>query len=416
VLGAALAVEGGRVVPRLRLQGAPEGARARVEIVLDGRVLQTWEDEPIQGDQVALTPHRWKGPRWSPKEGPGLVHGVVSLLDAEGNTLDRYTRRTAPRDFRLSEDRFLLEGRPFPLLSVRAGDPGRFLAGFDRAARGGANAVEFHGRGPSSAELRDLEELGIPVLIMPRCDGQLFDARREGERASLEVWRETLRGQELGALEAWSESPALAAWLCEGSVEDARALCASFEEDPLGRPIIGRHLPGGVIASPPAPTFVLPERMWVLEIPMEPGVSLSEDTLRLFVRHARGVGGAMSPMPARADPGAEESLRSWQATWSRVGESLGAHAWKPFSRRGLSRVEILGLEDGEVAWLESPFLTTTGGVARAGRPLVLGAWHEGPARIRVGKRTWDLTLKADRWEGLTRLSNAIHLQIEQEAP
>jgi beta-galactosidase/beta-glucuronidase len=54
---------------------------------------------------------------WSP-ERPTLIEAEVELLNADGETLDRVESYTALRSFTVSGDRFLLNGRPYPLRLV----------------------------------------------------------------------------------------------------------------------------------------------------------------------------------------------------------------------------------------------------------------------------------------------------------
>jgi beta-galactosidase/beta-glucuronidase len=54
---------------------------------------------------------------WSP-ERPTLIEAEVELLNAAGETLDRVESYTALRSFAVSGDRFLLNGRPYPLRLV----------------------------------------------------------------------------------------------------------------------------------------------------------------------------------------------------------------------------------------------------------------------------------------------------------
>jgi len=54
---------------------------------------------------------------WSP-ERPTLIEAELELLDANGTVLDRVLSYTALRSFAVSGDRFLLNGRPYPLKLV----------------------------------------------------------------------------------------------------------------------------------------------------------------------------------------------------------------------------------------------------------------------------------------------------------
>ncbi|MES1177224.1 MAG: sugar-binding domain-containing protein [Myxococcales bacterium] len=54
---------------------------------------------------------------WSP-ERPTIIEAEVELLDAEGRVLDRIESYTALRSLAVSGDRFLLNGRPYPLKLV----------------------------------------------------------------------------------------------------------------------------------------------------------------------------------------------------------------------------------------------------------------------------------------------------------
>src|ERR1700748_2594243 len=54
---------------------------------------------------------------WSP-ERPTIIEAEVELLNSAGERLDRVESYTALRSFSVSGDRFLLNGRPYPLRLV----------------------------------------------------------------------------------------------------------------------------------------------------------------------------------------------------------------------------------------------------------------------------------------------------------
>lgn len=405
-----LPMDGDRVAPTVRVLGAPAGSTAHLEVRLDGRRIMAWDDVPIEAGHASFPARRWRGPRWDPtqKGGTGLVLAVARVRGPDGSVLDVMGERTAVRDMTFEDGRLLLNGRPAPLLAIRARVEDPFAASTTAALETGANSLEVHGFSPGEPLADALDELGIGLVYMPRCDGQLWDRRREKEPAPFETWRQTLSYQDQGLLSFWANHPALLLWACEGSPEQASNLCSVLRADPLARPVVGGQIVGTVLGSPMAADYRPSPRSWVLEVTAAGETPIEQRVFDLFASEGQGVGGVMALPPGSPGPENAQRLMDWRAAWSKVHEKLDSEPWAPLRRRGMSRVEVTGLEAGEVAWIEAPWATPAG-VVSSGRALTLEAWHQGEARVTLPARAVDVQIQPDEWDGLKKIPHALAL-------
>lgn len=405
-----LPLHDGEARPLLHLEGTPAGATVELVLTLDARPIERWTPIPARDGDLEFPSKRWRGPTWDPERSShaGLIIATALLRDREGALLDARGQRVGLRDFSMEGGRFLLDQEPAPLLAARV-DPSRSL--FEELSgrlASGLNAAELHSKTPGPELLSQADELGLPLIWLPRCDAAIFGADSSGNpEEAVRRSEGALSIQDRALLDQASTHPSLLLWACEGSAKVPALLCARLAEDPLGRPVVGVDL-DAILAPDRRPPDVEFPPAWIVETLGEGGEGALEAQARAFERRARGLGGVMPRLPedlfqgGPADrPGQE---RGWNERWHEVGEQLGVKPWRPIQRRASSIVQVEGLEPGQSVWLESPWTSPVGAVAGIDGRARLELWHEGAARLRSGARVEELNLVAGSWLGLERKS------------
>jgi len=376
---------------------ATPGTRVQLRAMLDGRQLADFGTADVEGGLVLTAPRRWPGKRWSPV-GPGqreLFWLVATLSGPDGEVLEVASVRTGLREVGLDEDGLTLDGEEWPLLAVRAdylADLGPQLAAVGDAA----NALELHGE-PYDRRFYDLaDELGLPLVVTPRCDGR-------AQLTSREVWdlREELWEQNRRFLRAAARHPSVVLWVAEGDAAAGGVLGQAFAKDPAGRLLVGRDLPGVPVAVMPGERVITDfpdEPWWIVEMGYAPGATDAGVPRALEAAFRLGSSGGVVPGPAQVrDEG------HWGTLSATLGAMLEEQGGKTRSarRRAPARVQVIGLREGQVAWVEAAGLPTHGAVAGPSGTTVLDVWHDGPATVTVGETSWDVELEAGAWVGQT---------------
>jgi hypothetical protein len=138
-------------------------------------------------DGLAVSSIPWEGPRWKIGE-PVLLELVVESQSQQ------FLTRLGPRSIS-TEGRLKLNDQPTYLVGWRP----NLSEGSDRnlvsswaitTARMGANAIELHGAALSQGILDAADELGLPVVVVPRCEGQSRLEGREIPDIRREQWWE----------------------------------------------------------------------------------------------------------------------------------------------------------------------------------------------------------------------------------
>jgi len=421
----ALVAEGEGVGAAVRVRAAPAGARVHAEAWLDGERLEWGGSAEVSGDGVArIAAAPWPGPRWRPQEADGdaLVHLAATVVDDGGQVLDRATVRAGVRALTFADGELQLDGEPFRMMAIRADPeqpPHAQLAGWLAA---GVNAVELHGRAPSPAWLAEADELGLPVVVLPRCDGPLWMGVQPGQRREqLETLAGPLAGQDRELAWRTAAHPSLALWACEGDADHARALCGGLTgQDPRGTPAAGVQLgswplpaEGLRAASPaggPGPAAIDPG--WIVELTGASATLAGAPAAATFVDACQqGAVGGVIPHPV-----GHGHRDAWTEAWASAARELSIPALATTGRRAGSRVQVRQLDPGQVAWLEVPGLTPVGEVAGAGGSVTLERWHRGQATVTVGGRGEAVELSPDTWRELARVSAAAVLDWDGAPP
>ncbi len=401
----ALRTEGTDVRAVVRTHQAPAGARVRVSTTLDGALLQDLGQSEITAEVTSLPAVTWTGPRWSPvaEDDGALVHVVATLESAEGRVLDRLSRRTGVRSMTVGPDGFVLDGLGFAMLAdrIRSGrSPHVQLPGVLDA---GINALEAHGRWPSNLWLDEADELGLPVVLLPRCVGDIWAGAPGNREEQLTRWRDDLARQDGELVWAAATHPSIVLWACEGGPGTASQLCEGIHHaDPVGTPVASVDLPSrsiGAVAdgeetSPPA---------WIVEVGQSRRAHPISTTAEYFAQASGGTYGGV----ALSRPPEDGDLEEWQTAWIGVARQLGVPALSLSDRRAPARVRVEGLEPGRPAWVEVEGLTPVGALTGAGGSAEVDVWHRGTAGVVVGTDRWEVTLEPDRWRDLERISHAV---------
>ena len=414
----ALVAEGEGVGAAVRVHGAQPGNAVQVEAWLDGERLRWGGTAPIEaGGLATVASASWSGPRWTPGDpgDAGLVNVVATLLDGDGGVLDRASRRTGVRSVTFEGGQTRLDGEHHPLMAIRADPavpPHEQLGSWVTA---GVNALEIHGTVPSPSWLAEADELGVPVVVLPRCDHRLWAGIQPSERReAVQTQAGVLRDQDHAL--AWTAAPypSVALWACEGDRDSADALCRTLtENDPRGTPAAGVQFP-----SRPIPGEGLRRDLlggaggdpgfgmegWIVETIVETPSARGAVSARTFAQAVEdgAIGGVI---PDRE--GAPQ--REWEGAWAGVAKQLGVPPLSPDRRRASARVRVQGLRPGQTAWIEVPGLTPVGGVADREGGVLLDAWHRGTATVRVDGEGREVDLSRVVWEDLRRSSDAQEL-------
>lgn len=345
-------LEGEDLVARVRSTGAP-GGTAQFEVVRDGAVVTELPDATIQPDGTAESRARWVGPVWQVggAETPLLQYLTVSV--GKGSL---HQRRFGARTVALAGEQIAINGTPVYLAGLRysqgGDDPRERFARFRQwMLSTGTNAVELHGAYLDPRLFAAADELGLPLIVTPRCEGQaLLDGyapESPERRAFLDAGDQRIAAvaaahpsATLWPLEEKARarvSPALAA--IDGAVI-SRDRHWGIEEKLFADFVAGQHLPDFINELP----------SWTLE-PVA-GVSLGSRLDPLVRLHAPvGIGAVFPELGVLGDP-RRGSLAPVQAYASELRASLaaaGVPALRPGDRRGPATLVVRALRGDKPA-------------------------------------------------------------------
>ncbi len=426
VTGVALPLDSGRVTPTARVVDAPPGARVRFSASLDGDVKADLGEAPVV-DGVATAPARpWSLPAWTPGA-PALVLVRAELVDAGGAALDTHIVRTGALDIAGDSHGLRLGGAPLRLMAVRVTNrDGRFAAPFAELAGGGVNGVEIHGELPRSAWLDAADELGLPLVVVPRCVGRANKGQATPGTDALQVAQDARLAAHLSA----HPSPVL--WATEGQTAESqkknpglpRVLYTdALGQDLLDRPITQVDLDARVqrVGMPdangdPADSCEREgcDGAWLTEVTWRgPATPEMWATMATRTQHALTEGGALGvviPTPRPAD------RAGWAPTWASVGQALGITPADAGPHRASSLVVVRGGPPGEAVFVEAAGHPTVGAVLDADGAATLRLWHAGEATAHVGGTTRRLQLQPGRWVDWVEQPNPVTLDLSLPAP
>ncbi len=293
------------------ISGAAGGATVSFS-VWDGAVDRPLGQATVGADGRATAPPvAWPLDWWAP--GDPALYMVSASLEAGGRPLDRLSQRTGLRAVTLGEDGGLrVNGAPHRLVGARVTnrpDLGDLATRFAALLPAGVNALEIHGELPRSTWLNLADEVGLPVVLLPRCVGRT----RRGSTASPATFA-LQEAQDRRFLVDLVDHPGVLLWVGEGpSARTQRGQAVPLAtwtpvllEDPLQRPIVQEQLPDRFLQVPPHPWRLGRRRRSAQRGPLRAGGPGSHPGRAgahpRAAGHSPGPGSAHPPRPDRHRP------------------------------------------------------------------------------------------------------------------
>lgn len=398
-----------RVDPR-RL---PEGAQVHFFTALDGRRVTDFGTVRVgDASHVESVPTAPRDPLWSWGD-PALTHLFVEVQSADGTVVDTWSVRTGLRSSRLTPSGLELNADRSPAVAVRVLhglDEPDLLTVLEGAVPAGVNAVELHGDMVDSQVLSLADELGLPLVVLPRCVGRV--GRPPGTGSGL---ADTLRAQDERTVRGVGAHPSVVSWLVEGDRQNLHpgrqddgeldAWTSAIPADPMKRPVAGIDVPGTLLQ-------ITDLRTSATTCPAGCGGKwIVESTFRIvpMLDHwgavARGWQAAFAlGIPGGTLPTASDEERSaWAAAFSTVLADSGVRAFPlDRTRRASSRVRVTGLAPGALVWVAAPGTTLHGAQANDDGVAEVDLWFEGEATVHGPGWSEAVEVAPMTWRG-TRL-------------
>lgn len=374
----------GELQPVVTVEGAPAGATVELVVQHDGEVVHRWEPVPVG---APFPPMKLRGRRWEVSN-PELYVATAILRDGE-KVLDQRSLRTGFREVELVDGSLRLGGEPFAVMALHGGREDELPTLLTTLQAGGGNAVEIHGTVTPARFFAVADELGLPLVYVPRCDGRLW-SHGDDPRTTWKRLHAELREQEERLLSASAARPSLLVWVCEGT-EDVRSdACGGLHTDPLHRPVLGLDVPAAGISG--RERQASRPKSWNVEIGLQPGPGPSPAQVAQAFLVMTGTGGPggvfLSPRPG--DQG-------WAAAWQGAAKQLGITAWRPSSARATSTLVVKGVEPGRFVTVQAPWAGRIGAVANAAGEATIPVWHVGEVVVDVGGVSRTVELREQRW-------------------
>jgi hypothetical protein len=417
---ATLRAEGDTVVP-IAQATAPAGAT--VEFEWEGGRQSATVDETgrAEGDPVS-----WTGAWWAPGA-PRLTSLTATLRPPTGGQiLDTLIERVGVRSVHLADGQVLLNGTPHRLVGARVTnrpDLGPFPERLGTLLPTGVNALEIHGELPRSTWLELADEVGLPVVFVPRCVGRT----RRGSRptaASLALQE----AQDDRFLAALADNPSVLMWVGEGPAPRTQAHQAvpivmwteHLLKDPLQRPIVQHHLPDRFLQTePPGPDGGVHHscqrepcaNTWLVEVTWEgPTVPAMWPAMATAFSEslAAGAVGGVIPTPERHDVG------NWRAAFQPVLAQAGVAPAQVDGHRATALLEISGGTTGETVWVSGSGVPAKGAVFDTRGTATLSVWADGPVTVAANGRTQTVVARPRTWTGLQPTGEATAVSVATE--
>jgi len=380
----------------VRVVDAPPGASVGAEFLLDGASLAEGEAILTAGS-AQLELRLPEDLRWEPWDSaPPIGQCVAHLRDGAGHVLDVRRSRCAVGSVAYEEGRLRIDGQEVhlwatmlePLASSPRGDLGRSRSHLRRA---GVNALETHGWVPDPVLVEAAEELGLALVVLPRCPGAIpraVAARLEEDREG-----QTLAGAMTETVATLEQSPSVVLW----------------EREEVWLPLPGAARPIASLGAPPAGEQPVPvvvatkhtDRVTPHTSPSEPGTwiiemlpearedapSLDSGVLNAFADGWREHHLGFVLPPPYTYPALNGTSSEYIVTLDAGGRAPDAIGTREL--RGPSTLQVEVLRQGEPAWGAPVELWIEG------LPTILGAtgpdgrvrfevFWQGPARLRLG--------------------------------
>ncbi len=404
-----LEVRDGQLYPHAELTGAPAGAVVAFSATLDGHVLAELGRADILEGRADAPPLPDDLPSWA-AGAARLLHLHAVLLDADGQPLDDLIVRTGARA--LTAAPLALDGEPLRLMGARVVNQGpqtSLSESFAQLAPAGINAAEIHGETFRRDWLDAADELGLPLVVVPRCIGR--SSRHTGERAALLA---TMAQQDAATARLLRTHPSVVLLAMEGPAPQKMPLWTEALAE-ARIPIAGSDLPARVLSLKRGegltdPTLRCQPRScrdaWLVELTpwwrtQRTGEKPDSPTRWRLLSEAlvsyMTTEGSIGAIVPSANP---KEVAGWEDAWQAAAAELSIPV-VPGTGRGRSEVVVTGAAPGQTVWLSAAHAPTVGAVADTSGVARLSLWHDGSASIRAGDVVTQVSLRPGHWEGFT---------------
>jgi len=421
----------GQVVATAFVNEAPENATVQFYAALDGKKIQDLGSASVSGRKAVGPTIPWEGEYWS-LGNPELIHIVAELTDAKGTLIDRLIVRTAPRTVEVKDNVLQLNNQPLRLMTGRTLEVLRrptFLPQLKTLVQGGVNALEIHGELTRNNWLDTADELGLPLVVLPRCIGRIKNDAPPSDELDT-----TMAQQDARMLQAFQSHPSLLVWNTEGTPPKGHRIrdfvplwTETLLEDPVSRLIVQRHMPGKVLSvSLDGSGHSCDEDQcagaWLTETTTRrkkgetnaPNRKRAKDeTARWAALSAAFIDanqkGAVSGSIANPDNSTDPT---WAPAYKSAAETLQIRQLTQQGLRAKSFLTVTGGQAGHIAVLHAPWSQSVGAVFDANGQAELSIWHEGPAELRAADSQQTVQMTAQSWENFERTGPHVQASLE----
>jgi len=415
-----LRTEGDDVQAWAKVWGAVDGTVVFTARMADGSTVSLGQ-AALEGGWAGTDSIAWEGPRWTPRK-PGrdaLFELQATLLSSSGDPLDRLDQRTAVREVEGSSRGLRLDGVTLPLLGLRAvpsPQRPRLTDHLPDLHASGLNAIELHGDVALDAWLDDTDELGIPVVLVPRCAGRVNGDSEAGLSEQMEALLRRLQRHPSVVLLASDPAGVVLPPL-------VRTIGASRWPRP---PMTGIELEARALEIPGdgRPPRCFPEDCagWIVEAtpawkrldraareqlgeadkwaPMAPAWALARDR--------KAVGGIFPHLEAGGRDPANHPF--WLSAARSAAEAFGVTALDT-QRRGPSHLRVSGAAAGALVVARSASGAAVGAVADGKGEAELSLWGSGPVAVVSGNMRGEGVLTPSTWADLTEQRTAVEVRL-----
>lgn len=350
------------------------GAQVRVLATRDGKVVQDLGRAPLQNG-VADLRATWKGPTWDPWDSasPGLVHLWALAEDASGAVLDAVGERTGFRELAVGQGGFTIGDTQTALVGIRVGHNMTSEDAVTDALAAGMNTLEWHGVFFSSEDADHLDELGLALVALPRCDGTI--KARPNDIAGQEA---TFDRQDANLKRSLGWHPAHVLWSSEGG------------SDAVGPYVAGLEGPNALLGTQDLALSTIPPRnppsqsWWSIETLAHKVKGQAAEVEAVQEQLGASMVGAIVLGQPNGQPGG-----AWAETWKAVEEIQPPAS----TRRGHAVIEQK-VPPGEILWVEGVWLPKVGQLSQRGSASV-EVWYDGPViangvSVEADPGTWTM--------------------------
>lgn len=408
-------IEGGATVEASAWTvGVAVGTPVQLALVRDGATALTLT-AMVDADGMARTTAPWTGPRWPDPEG-------LYWVTADAGEGARRQLRIGLRSSEQRADGLYINGaRTYIAASRLTPVDVSTRAALARSAKlladEGANAVELHGEVIPSTLFEGADELGLPIVLTPRCDGLRMQGGQASQVPQSAAHDAFVNAGDVLARDFLRPHPSLILWTIEAPPRGSKHL-----RDPLydvdGLPVIDENEnsnfadpsmpPQGI---PRGPTAFYGELPWVPND--RPGFSYAERLAPVLQAHvATGVGLVLPALKQARDLPAERAS-ILQVIRDAGVTPLGIDA----ERRGASTLVVHVVSDGKpfeggAVQLELPGQFPVGAISDAEGTAVFEVDYSGDTTVRlVGGESTPVHLTPGVWKPGEWVPNPLVIEL-----